>query len=609
MYYSEVYQLLATCFLGSPRRTSTSWGNTCGSTSPMNNVVVKHSSALYHETRIGFQPRLPFLHVVAKQTLNSDEESESEGTYISTTAVDEIENEKTRKLLSTKRQKRIEVARLFLESIEQTPDIIADSDGMYVLSEVMFLESEERYPLIIRKNTEPFWDAVIDLVNITKPSGRNKNRVCAVGTPGIGKTRTTPILIRMLLERGKTVIYFLREPAGEGYYYEFIPWAGENNSTAVNAYNELQRDSIESLESTETYYIVDPGRTKDSCDKGTNFKPKVILVTSPDERHWGSTEFEKKRDGIRGFFKFMPVWSLDELFCAAPFLSFEDPELEDLLNVPEKLKEEIMNRYRLFGGVPRNIFDASDSREDNRQSQMSAINSLTVDQAERLFQRESQLVDNFRENQPKSAVMHYNSSVDSLFRERQTIIASDYVYEQVSNRFLSSLWNNVPNDRTGNMLETYVKIILSRPGKPVDFENQPIVESSDPRYNESLALYLGGCNEIRISSDPITSSLKYPMVMFYSYVLNFPLFDFCYFNDTMKQLVLFQATMAAKHDIKQNALKNLVEKVEKTSSCSSVLLCYAVHSSRYSVFSTTPKNPSVNSTFIFDVKKINVVGP
>jgi hypothetical protein len=150
----------------------------------------------------------------------------------------------------------------------------------------------------------------------------------------------------------------------------------------------------------------------------------------------------------------MPVWGLDKLICAAPFLSFVDPELEELLSIPDLLKEEIMTRYRLFGGVPCHIFDTRHGREVAHQAQILAINSLTADQAERFFKGESEMIEDFSQHNPNSAVMHYNSAVDSLFREYKTIIASDYVYEQVCSRFLSLLWKNLPNDCTGKMFET-----------------------------------------------------------------------------------------------------------------------------------------------------------
>jgi hypothetical protein len=622
-YYIEVCQLVLTCcFLRSPLviNPSTCSSNYGKSTSSASNIVIIPFSPRYEKTRYRFQSRLPFIHIVLKQSLNSNDKPKSDGTSLFAADSDgddvdrdddiELEKVKKRNLLSSRKKKKIELARLFLASIEQSPELIPNSDGMYYFNKVMSLESERTYPLIVRTNTEPFWNAVIAAVDVQGSDGRNNNRICAIGMPGIGKTKATLVLIRMLLERGKTVVYFLRAPANEGYYYEFIPGAGGNNFTVINAYSEMEKDAIESLKSTETYYIVDPGMTKDTCDKGSTFRPKVIIVSSPDERHWGSSEFEKERGGIEGFYMYMPVWNLEELVCAAPFLSFEDPELEELLNAPDdKMKEQIMIRYRLFGGILRHILARRSSREKILRYQNSAIKSLTEDQAERLYRGESEMVDDFNKHQPNSNVMHYNSSIDSLFWKRKTIIASDYAYEKVSNRFLSLLWKYVLNDGTGKMFETYVKIILSQPGKPVEFESQPIGEpSSDVLYDESLKMYLGGCNEIRISLDPITASLQFPMVLYYTYGLSFPFFDLCYFNNMANQLVLIQVTTSSKHDIEQNALENLMAKLE-TTSCSNVLLCVAVHSSQYTTFPTSLKIPSINGTIVLDVRKINIVGP
>ena len=48
-------------------------------------------------------------------------------------------------------------------------------------------------------------------------------RVCGVGTPGIGKTTCTPILIRMLLTERHTVVYLVQTVKQSGWYYEFTP--------------------------------------------------------------------------------------------------------------------------------------------------------------------------------------------------------------------------------------------------------------------------------------------------------------------------------------------------------------------------------------------------
>ena len=83
---------------------------------------------------------------------------------------------------------------------------IPNSDGMSVLRKVVKLETNVRADIVIRNITKPFWQACIDTVN----TPYMRIRVCAVGTPGTGKTAATPILIRMLLDEGHTVVYLLR---------------------------------------------------------------------------------------------------------------------------------------------------------------------------------------------------------------------------------------------------------------------------------------------------------------------------------------------------------------------------------------------------------------
>ena len=58
--------------------------------------------------------------------------------------------------------------------------------------------------IVIRNITEPFWKACLAENDASYPE-----RVCAIGTPGIGKTTSTAYLIRMLLMRSKptTIVY------------------------------------------------------------------------------------------------------------------------------------------------------------------------------------------------------------------------------------------------------------------------------------------------------------------------------------------------------------------------------------------------------------------
>ena len=65
--------------------------------------------------------------------------------------------------------------------------------AMKVLRNVVDLETGIIGNVIIRSSTEDFWLKVIDATRTY--------RVCALGTPGIGKSTATCILVRLLLEK------------------------------------------------------------------------------------------------------------------------------------------------------------------------------------------------------------------------------------------------------------------------------------------------------------------------------------------------------------------------------------------------------------------------
>ena len=77
------------------------------------------------------------------------------------------------------------------------------------------------------------------------------------------------------------------------WYFEFTP-GNHSSNTTTKVYRERNGgDDIASLDDPSTYYMVDPGTTKDSCLPIPYFKPKFILVTSPDERHWVNRNLPK----------------------------------------------------------------------------------------------------------------------------------------------------------------------------------------------------------------------------------------------------------------------------------------------------------------------------
>ena len=104
---------------------------------------------------------------------------------------------------------QVKLGQNFIESIMGNYEPILDVDGMKndipatngmnVLRNVIETETGVRGNVVIRSITEKFW---LQVIEATKT-----HRVCALGTPGIGKTTTTCILIRLLLKQNKTVLF------------------------------------------------------------------------------------------------------------------------------------------------------------------------------------------------------------------------------------------------------------------------------------------------------------------------------------------------------------------------------------------------------------------
>ena len=250
---------------------------------------------------------------------------------------------------------KIEEGEQFITSILRDFKPIADiegmkndrpnTSGMSVLENVVELETGERGNVVSRTITEKFWQKVI--------KATETHRVCALGTPGIGKTTTTCILIRLLLKQKKTVVYRVREINEKGFVYMFTPASDASSGVDVNAIREYEfYYDDEHVNNESVYYVVDPGATVDDCNLHTKFRGKVIIVASPDNRHWGESNFQKRRRGTVGTFLYYPMWKFTELLHAGKYFDFK---LED---------EEIIRRYEIVGGIPRNIFTDDDSFND-----------------------------------------------------------------------------------------------------------------------------------------------------------------------------------------------------------------------------------------------------
>jgi hypothetical protein len=324
-------------------------------------------------------------------------------------------------------KRAIERGHLFIQSIMKDYEDIPNSNGMRVLRDVALLGKETSQNVVLRSITEDFWLKVIQATEA--------QRVCALGTPGVGKTTTSYILIRLLLQAKKKVVYHYKYGGDKKNYfvYFFTPSTGKSDNIDVKVIAEPDFDSSDpSMDNESTYYIVDPGKTKDSCDPAEIFKGKVIIVTSPDERHWGKGEFIKKRDDgtqIPGTFRFFPVWTLQEILAAANYFPKTDS-----LSLSE---DEIIQHFGIVGGVPRLIFDST--IEESKEEQLRVISSLSPEGVEKLVADGYTVPSLYAENIPKGFLLSYKLADDDngTYEKAVVTLRSRSMYRIVAQTYKS----------------------------------------------------------------------------------------------------------------------------------------------------------------------------
>jgi hypothetical protein len=428
--------------------------------------------------------------------------------------------------------KAIELGERFIESIFQAYEDIPNSDGMKVLRNVVPIdEGEEIGDVVLRKITEEFWSKVIAEVDMY-----DTRSVCAVGTPGVGKTTTTCILIRLLLteKKNNSVVFHLRTEKNSGFVYIFTPQSMIKDKVSVDVIQEDQFKILDINKST-VYYVVDPGRTKDNCDLDDKFQGKVIIVASPDERHWGESEFSKVRKGRSGEFLYYPVWNIDELITSSQYFKVSVSE------------EEIRNRVYQFGGVPRHVF--TNNIERTTAVQKRALDRLTTPTAVSLaFRTRSGLMTHSTEL-PKGILLSYVLADDDegTFKKAYAVLSSDFVYEAIATKYRSALFTKVNNDRGDfdpYLFESYCRTLLYDTAKrnKTKFRVKRKIGSISQIEHEK---WLGGCSSLQRVKDITVSARSEELVLFTPESTKYKLLDFGYRENSVYHM--FQATTGKEH--------------------------------------------------------------
>jgi len=529
----------------------------------------------------------------------------------------------------------LQLARSFVASFfgkERVPEIVEgfemsaeypQSPFMRVLHGVANLKTGQKETLVLRPCTEPFWNECIKTVNTP-----GRSRVCAVGSPGIGKSTTTAFLIKMLLDRGETVVYLCRSEKERGYYIKMTPSA-DLTSVDIQLFPETTNERFVINKNDKIYFVIDPQDTKDSSVPHFSLNCKVIINASPDSRHWGGNEFNKARDGDDGgAFLYYPLWSLPELQAARPYIN------------PAITPKMVTERFREFGGVPRTVFGNDNRVEAARNQRDYDITLLSDKHVVLIANNMIVLVDSSDPAQPKSSVIGYFSNFPFTSKTKKAMIISDVVQELVWTQYLHLLWNHmlVADDASmaGLAFEAFVRRCLlsstsftcrdvmgkieynalesaakgkaakkkrasTAGGKSIGASGNatigPTVVEGDAKAADpdKLAKFhefskdLPCLTEIRLVDDLWTAVRDgSDGIIYYSLNKQFPLADCAFKKDG--QYYAVQTTVGKSHDSKVTMIDKAV-KVLQIKEKEKLQLFYAVPSEHFKSFVTTPVKP------------------
>ncbi len=459
-------------------------------------------------------------------------------------------------------------AETFISTLMNAIEVeIPDSNGMTILPNILSMETfSEPSNIVVRNITDAFWTACIE-----KVSNPRTPRVTAVGNPGTGKSSSIPLLIRKLLKAGKTVVYQIASRREELFYYEFVPSVGD--SVVTNLYPEsLSPLEIESLWLDTTYFIIDPGKYTGSCDPCNDVSAKVIIVAYPDERLWGESQFEKERGGRSGDFTYYPLWSLEELLFAREAIN------------SNMTVAEVHEGYRLFGGVPRHVFDPAG--ENLLRTQTNCINTLVLHETRYVTRGDVYATSRFIAGPHKSDILGFVQTNDTTYSTPTTDILSDHIAETIGVTHMTDIWKykyewRVPGNK---IFKGYCRsLLLDKTNKrkktkkgATEFRYRRVNELDD---NENFStIKLGGCKQVcLVSTDPIVEVMKpnseSSMVLFHTLDKSDHIIDFVY-KDKKGRIHAFIATLGRNIDTLLLNMDDIIKLENKVGSKATKLSLY-----------------------------------
>ena len=266
----------------------------------------------------------------------------------------------------------------------------------------------------------------------------------------------------------------------------------------------MKSSEIPSLLNPETYHVINPGKTKDNCSPGPFVVCCVIIVTSPDEWHWGGSGFMKDdQTGLGGDIRHFPAWSLPQLQAASTQLSkvqFQDDHVPELCSI--------------FGGIPRQVF-APNRKERNCTDLKRKVESMAEQKLCNIVMGQINQHLDFGIDQPGGGIVEVWPKEN--FKEVELMLASSSTLKWVQNRFMSSIWTAMathPSPTSWQLLEDCPLYALQKSNQCTA---RACVRKSDAAHNQPQNLLLGQCNGTALKSDCTTAVIDGPnLIAFHS---------------------------------------------------------------------------------------------
>jgi len=238
------------------------------------------------------------------------------------------------------------------------------------------------------------------------------------------------------------------------------------------------------------------------------------------------TEFAKERYNGGGVFRYLPMWDLDELLTARPYIAVNQNDDDD-----EKITDDqIKDRFRQVGGIPRKIFTTESQFSASLEAQDDAIRALTVRQAIQIAQGELSAIGVIGAGNPKSALIGYAKNLASdgtaLFSARRIRVVSNLVERKISMKFQKELWASMLDSGTDSwkIVETICADLMVGPVRT--FQSRTCCGNKKNRetYNNLTQIPLGGCKGIHHVQNITQAAMdENPGVLFQSVDPRYPL--------------------------------------------------------------------------------------